>query len=154
MVYAVCPTDVVHAPIERVWSLLTDPAGWGDFWDARVLNVEPAGPATAGQRIQLSSGPWPARFRLTFTFIQVDPASHTLDLDIRLPFGVVNDERLVCSRIDDASCRVTYGCHFTLPAGWRGVLLRRLLSRGFETGPADSLARLKRAAESPTRASD
>jgi uncharacterized protein YndB with AHSA1/START domain len=148
MVYAVCPTDVVNAPIERVWSLLTDPAGWGDFWDARVLDIEPAGPAAAGQRILLRSGPWPARFRLTFTFTKVDPANHTLDLDIRLPFGVVNDEHLACAAIDDVTCRVTYGCNFTLPAGWRGVLLR-LLSRRFEAGPADSLARLKRAAERP-----
>jgi hypothetical protein len=148
MAHAVCPTDIVHAPVERVWALLTDPAGWGGFWDARVLGVEPAGPAGPGQRILLSSGPWPARFRLTFTFTLVDAANHTLDLDIRLPFGIVNDEHLVCTPIDAASCRVTYGCNFTLPAGWRGVLLSRLLARGFETGPADSLARLKRAAES------
>ncbi len=148
MVYAVCPTDIVHAPVERVWALLTDPASWGGFWDARVVRVEPAGAAAAGQRVLLSSGRWPARFRLTFTFTGVDAASHTLDLDIRLPFGIVNDEHLVVTPIDAASCRVTYGCNFTLPAGWRGALLGRLLARGFETGPADSLARLKRAAES------
>jgi hypothetical protein len=147
MAYAVCPTDVVHAPVEVVWGLLTDPAGWGDVFDARVLSVEPHGPAAVGQRVLLTSGPWPARFRLHFEFTEVDPATYSLGLKIRLPFGIMNDEHLVSSPIGEGACRVTYGCNFEFPPGWRGALLRTLLRRAFETGPADSLSRLKRAAE-------
>jgi len=29
MSYASCPTAVVNAPVEIVWALLADPAGWG-----------------------------------------------------------------------------------------------------------------------------
>ncbi len=36
---------------------------------------------------------------------------------------------------------------FCFPGGWRGRLTRVLLSRGVKEGPADSLLRLKRAAE-------
>src|ERR1700689_5108753 len=32
----ICPTDVVDAPIEVVWGLLTDPAGWGGFFAFRI----------------------------------------------------------------------------------------------------------------------
>ena len=50
MTYASCPTVVVHAPIDIVWKLLTQPARWGDFFDLRITGVEPAGPAVIGQR--------------------------------------------------------------------------------------------------------
>jgi hypothetical protein len=52
-----------------------------------------------------------------------------------------------CLAVDVARCRVNYHCHFGFPAGWRGTVFRRVLSRGLTTGPADSLSRLKRAAE-------
>jgi hypothetical protein len=149
MAHAVCPTDVVYAPVDVVWGLLTNPAGWGDFFDARVLSVEPPGPAAIGQCIRLTSGPWPTRFRLHFEFTEVDPAGHSLGLKIRLPFGILNDEHLVCSPIGDGACRVAYGCNFEFPPGWRGALLRALLGQAFEAGPADSLSRLKLAAEAP-----
>jgi hypothetical protein len=44
-------------------------------------------------------------------------------------------------------CRVNYNCDFALPAGVRGAILKRLLGQSFDTGPADSLSRLKREAE-------
>jgi hypothetical protein len=145
--FAVCPSDVVNAPPATVWGLLTDPAGWGEVFDARVISVEPAGLATVGQRVLASSGAGPLRFRLSFEFIEVDHAAGALGLVIRLPFGIVNDEHLVCTPAGEAACRVTYGCNFAFPPGWRGSVLKALLWRAFETGPADSLRRLKAAAE-------
>ena len=47
----------------------------------------------------------------------------------------------------DGRCRVNYHCHFGFPDNWRGKLLRVVLGRALADGPADSLARLKRAAE-------
>ena len=52
MDYASCPSDVVNAPIEVVSNLLTNPAGWGIFFDLRVLGVEPAGQAQPGQCVR------------------------------------------------------------------------------------------------------
>jgi hypothetical protein len=138
---------MVAAPAEIVWTLLTTPADWGTVFDGEVLGVEPAGPAAIGQRVRLASGRWPARFKLLFEFTEVDAASGVLQMEIRLPFGIVNHERLACTPAAPGECRVAYGCNFDFPAGWRGALLRALLRRGFEAGPADSLARLKRAAE-------
>jgi hypothetical protein len=152
MAYSVCPSDVVRAPVDIVWALMTDPASWGDFFDARVRSVEPAGPAVVGQRVCVSTGPWPTRFRLRFDFTEVDLSNHSLGVKIRMPFGIVNDEHFTCSPIDDGACRVSYGCNFEFPPGWRGVLLRTFLGRAFEIGPADSLARLKRASEARARA--
>jgi hypothetical protein len=151
MAHAVCPTDIVRAPVEVVWGLLTTPADWGSFFDADVLSVEPAGAAVVGQRIRLASGPWPARFRLLFEFTQIDEARGILDLEIRLPFGIVNHEHLVCTPVGPSECRVAYGCNFDLPAGWTGRVLLALLRQEFEAGPVDSLARLKRAAEARWR---
>jgi hypothetical protein len=144
---SVCPTDVIKAPIEVVWRLLSTPARWGDFFDATILSVDPPGTATAGQRITLLSGHWPFRFRLVFKFAEVNTAEHSLRLEIRLPFGIVNHEHLTCTEVSEAECRVAYHCNFDFPAGARGVLLAESLRGAFRRGPADSLARLKRAAE-------
>jgi hypothetical protein len=151
MAFAVCPTDVVKAPVEVVWALLTTPAGWGSFFDAEVLSVEPPGSAAPGQRVGVASGRWPARFRLLFEFTEVDAASGSLRLEINLPFGIINHEELVCTPLGPAECRVAYGCNFDFPLGLGGLVLRVLLSRSFAAGPADSLARLKWAAETMWR---
>jgi hypothetical protein len=52
-----CPTAVVDAPIETVWNLLTNLAGWGDFYNVRVTSVEPPGTAVVGQQMRAESGP-------------------------------------------------------------------------------------------------
>jgi hypothetical protein len=33
MTYASNPTTLVYAPIDIVWTFLTEPAGWGEFFD-------------------------------------------------------------------------------------------------------------------------
>lgn len=151
MVHAVCPTDIVKAPIDIVWGLLTRPEDWGSFFDVRVLRADPPGSAVVGQIVEGASGRWPARFRLRFQFVEVDEAAHRLGVEVALPFGIVNHERLSCSAVATDACRVTYGCNFDFPQGLGGVLIRRLVQRAFEAGPADSLARLKTAAEGQWR---
>ena len=46
-----CPTAIVNAPIDVVWGLLMNTGGWGQFYDLRVMSVEPPGPAAPGQRL-------------------------------------------------------------------------------------------------------
>ena len=144
--FTACPTALVEAPIEIVWGLLTNFAGWGTFYDIRVLSVEPPGPAAVGQRMRGESGPRWLHLGGWFEFTRIEQ-HRKLELDIGLSLGITVHEDLDCLAVDVARCRVNYHCHFGFPAGWRGTLLRRVLSRGLTTGPADSLSRLKRAAE-------
>ena len=144
---AVCPTDVVKAPIDVVWRLLTEPAGWGGFFDVRISRIEPPGSARVGQRVFAESGPRLFHFRVRFEFTVVDAERHRLGLQVRLPFGVTVSEDLHCAAISASRCRVTYGCDFSFADGWRGWIGKSLLAREMQTGPADSLARLKAAAE-------
>jgi hypothetical protein len=147
MSYASCPTAIVHAPVEVVWSLLMDPAGWGHVFDLRIDSLDPPGPAVAGQEIVGASGPRLFRLKLAFRVVETDLARHRLVMDIRLPFGIAVREDLHCTPLDRDHCRVDYHCGFDFPRGWRGALTRLLVSREIDAGPVDSLSRLKRAAE-------
>jgi len=69
-----------------------------------------------------------------------------------LPFGITVHEALDCIPLADCRCRVNYHCNFGFPGGWRGRLVRFLLGqKRLNDGPADSLQRLKRAAEQEHR---
>ena len=50
--FTACPMAVVDAPVDVVWGLLTNFAGWGSFYNVRALSVEPAGPAVVGQKMR------------------------------------------------------------------------------------------------------
>lgn len=151
MSYASCPTAVVNAPADLVWALLIQPAGWGDVFDVQITAVDPPGPAATGQRIAGETGPKLfarlVALTLMFQIVEVDAEHHRMVIDVRLPFGISVHEDLRCTAIDARRCRVYYHCGFEFPSGWRGALARVLTGRGRETGPIDSLSRLKRAAE-------
>jgi hypothetical protein len=142
-----CPTSIVNAPIEIVWTLLTEPAAWGTFFDLRITDVQPTGSAAVGQRFSGESGPRFLHLRLKFQYTEVNAGEHKLGLKVQLPFGITVLEDLCCIPINSIRCRVSYHCDFGFPGGWRGVVARVLLRREVSTGPADSLSRLKRAAE-------
>jgi hypothetical protein len=147
MRYASCPTVIVEVPVDRVWTLLTAPAGWGDVFDMRLLGVDPPGPAAVGQVIRGESGLKILHLRLAFRMLEIDPEQHRLRMTVDLPFGLVVDEEIRCTALDHGRCRVAYRCNFDFPRGWRGAALRALLAGRLESGPADSLSRLKSAAE-------
>ena len=142
-----CPTDMVDAPVEVVWDLLTHPADWDKVFDVRVCRVSPPGPARVGQRVDTESGPRLLHLRVRFDFNYIDEARHRLGLTVSLPLGVSVSEDLVCSALDATHCRVVYGCDFSFSRGWRGAVAGWLMRREIQVGPADSLARLKSAAE-------
>jgi hypothetical protein len=148
--FTACPTAIVDASIEVVWNLLTNFAGWGNFYDVRVISVEPPGPAVIGQKMRGESGPRWLHLGVAFEFTRIE-IHRKLELDIKLPLGITVHEDLDCIPVDVNRCRVNYHCHFGFPEGWRGALMRRLLSRGLTEGPADSLSRLKHAAEQAHR---
>ena len=103
----ICPTDVVSASVERVWTLLTsDYTTWAD---ARLVSREPDGPAVPGQRIHLTSSVLGLSFHVHFIVERVDPASHTLGLLVQLPFGMMMRDTIVCTRLAPDRTRVQYG---------------------------------------------
>jgi uncharacterized protein YndB with AHSA1/START domain len=142
-----CPFDVVEAPIEVVWSLLTDPENWGEFFDVRIVDVTPVGPAVVGQVVRGRSGSRIWSPRITFRFLEIDTVGHRLVIAVKLPLSIQVMEDMTCTPLGDARCRVHYGCHFSFRAGWRGAVTRYLLRRELQDGPIDSLSRLKRMAE-------
>jgi Polyketide cyclase / dehydrase and lipid transport len=142
-----CPTAIVEAPLEVVWDLLLNTAEWGRFYDVRVLSVIPPGPARPGQRLVGNPGPKFLPLRLVFEFTEVDSTIHKLGFNGRLPFGIRVREDMMIAPIDATRCRVNYNCGFELPQGLLGQILWRFLRREFDSGPADSLSRLKREAE-------
>lgn len=97
-----CPTDVVHAPQERVWELLTDPARLG--WVGVKLVESPARHLAAGDRLVF--GPVPG-LRLSWDVLAVDPP-RTLEFDVTTPLGIRNHEVVVVSPVPGHSCRVTF----------------------------------------------
>ena len=137
----------MEAAVETVWALLTEPAGWSSFYDLRVIRVEPPGRARVGQRIFGESGPRWLHLAVLLTYTAIDVSQRSLRLEVQMPLGIAVREELSCSPTSDRQSRVNYHCHFSLPSGWRGALLRRLMRRELRAGPVDSLRRLKQAAE-------
>lgn len=109
MALNVCPADTVHAPVERVWELLMQPAGYGRFWDLTVERVEPAGPAAVGQRFFGSSRGLGRRWQVDGEIQEVDAQRHHILFRMSFPFGVVGNNRIMCARIDEQSCMLRYG---------------------------------------------
>ena len=100
--FETCPTDVVHAPRQEVWRLLTDPARLD--WVGVKLVEAPTGDLAVGDRLVF--GPAPG-LRLFWTVLSVEPL-RTLELDITTPLGIRNHEIMVISPVDPESCRLTF----------------------------------------------
>ncbi len=97
-----CPTDVVRASPQRVWDLLTDPAQLG-WLGVRVVQA-PARRIAVGDRLVF--GPAPG-LRLSWDVLSAEPP-RTLELDVRVPFGIRNHEIVIVSPVGSGSCRVTF----------------------------------------------
>jgi hypothetical protein len=103
-----CPTDVVDAPVERVWALLADPRRYGEWTDLREIRAEPPGPATPGQVIRGVTREVGLTFTVTLTILAVDAERHQIEYRSDLPLGVVGHNRIVGVPIDPGRCRVSF----------------------------------------------
>jgi uncharacterized protein YndB with AHSA1/START domain len=98
----VCPTDIILAPAERIWHMLTDLPKLAQWTGLRLVE----GPACAmrvGDRVILGA----AGLRITFDVLAMQPPRE-LTLDVGFPFGITNHERIQITPIDAHSSRVTY----------------------------------------------
>ena len=102
---------------------------------------------TGGQLIKASTGFGPFQLVASFEITGVDRAKDgTLDMMVKLPFGITNNETMQIQARGD-KCMVKYNCRFDFGEGWVARAIYSIFRNGFDTGPADSLSRLKRAAE-------
>lgn len=104
----VCPADTVAAPPESVWRLLTNPATYDTWADARVESVDPPGPARPGQVVLMSSGALGLRFKVRFDVERADSATHDLEFRAHFPLGIRMHEHISVRAVDGSS-RVQYG---------------------------------------------
>ena len=98
----VCPTDVILAPAERIWHLLTDPRTL-EQWTGTKLVLGPARPLSAGDHLVLRAGV----LRIPLDVLDMRPPRELM-LDVGLPFGVTNHEQIQITPIDAHSSRVTF----------------------------------------------
>ncbi|TME44800.1 MAG: hypothetical protein E6I56_11170 [Chloroflexi bacterium] len=104
----VCPADTIAASANVIWSLLTDPASYDTWADARVEAVDPPGRAKAGQVVRMSSGFLGLRFGVRFDVERVDEATRDLELRGSFPFGLTMHEHMTVRPVDEGT-RVQYG---------------------------------------------
>ena len=98
----VCPTDIILAPAERIWRLVTDPRELA-HWSGMRLVEAPTRAIRAGDLLVFRAGV----FSITFDVVDLE-APRQLTLDIALPFGVKNREQIQITLIDASSCRTTF----------------------------------------------
>jgi hypothetical protein len=105
----VCPADKVHAPVEVIWELLMQPAGYGNFWDMTIERVEPEGPAAVGQKLMGWTRATCRRWQFAGEIMEVDAVRHQIQFRMSLPLGLISDNRIVCTPLDERNCMLRYG---------------------------------------------
>ncbi len=106
---SVCPIAEVQAPVEWVWNLLAEPASYASWWNAETRAIEPPGRARPGQRINAQTRALGKRWTVHITVGSVDEDRRAIELTTRLPLGITVHNHIVCTPLDPATCRVTFG---------------------------------------------
>ena len=108
MMVSVCPSGVASAPRQRVWEVLTIPERFDEWVDAKVVSVNPSGPARAGQRIELVAPSFGLRWRVSIDVEAVDREGRWIELTAHTPFGVVNHERITLADVDSGHTLIRF----------------------------------------------
>ena len=105
MSVSVCPIAVINASPERVWELLSKPANYDLWWDAKTQSIVPEGHAQAGQRVHAKAG----GFNIFLTIDAVDDSKHKIDYISKFPFGITGFNHLTCIALTDSTTQVSFG---------------------------------------------
>ena len=109
MSISTCPIATVQAPLDRVWAILSAPADYGAWWDARTERVAPPGPLAVGQTVYATAGALGLRLRVTTRVEAIDLARHTLHLRTTFPLGISVANHITCQALDAGRCRISFG---------------------------------------------
>lgn len=108
MIVNVCPAAVTSAPPDAVWRVIAEPDRFGEWTDARLVSVEPPGPAQAGQVVHMVAPALGRDWPLTIEVRDLDPQHRWIDLVAHLPFGVDNHEHLTLTETKDGGTLVRF----------------------------------------------
>ncbi len=109
MTVNICPIATVNAPVERVWSFLSEPANYALWWDAETRSIVPQGHARAGQQIHAQTKALGKQWQVNILVNWVDDSNRQIELTTALPFGITVLNHISCTSIDNANSRVTFG---------------------------------------------
>ena len=128
MSISVCPIATIHAPVERVWSFVSEPANYDLWWDAQshwsflseptnyalwrdaqAQSIVPEGPASPGQKIYAQTTALGKHWTVTVIVEDVDEAKRQIHLTTVLPWGITVHNHITCLPLDAAHCRVSFG---------------------------------------------
>jgi ligand-binding SRPBCC domain-containing protein len=104
----VCPAATSKAPPERFWEVLTAPERLGEWTDARVVSIEPPGPAQPGQRVHMRAPSFGLEFRVRIDVGEMDPKHRWIDFVAHLPFGIENFEHLTLAKTPEGGTLVRF----------------------------------------------
>lgn len=104
----VCPIATINAPVERVWSFLTEPANYALWWDAEIRLIAPEGPASPGQTIHAQATALGKNWNVNVMVEEVDEANRQIHLTTVLPLGITVHNHVTCTPLDSAHCGVSF----------------------------------------------
>ncbi len=104
-----CPADQVQAPVDVVWALLMNPAGYGRFLAVTIEHVEPGGPAVVGQGFTGWTRALLRRWEVTGKIVAVDTDKHRIQFCTALPLGIMGDNVISRSPIDPKNSFLRFG---------------------------------------------
>jgi ligand-binding SRPBCC domain-containing protein len=105
MTVSACPIAVVNAPPERVWELLSRPANYDRWWDAKTVAILPEGPAQAGQKVNARAN----GFNILLTVDGVDEANRQIHFTTKYPFGITGFNHITCTPLSNSTTQVSFG---------------------------------------------
>jgi uncharacterized protein YndB with AHSA1/START domain len=109
MSISLCPLATINAPIERVWSFLSEPANYALWWDAQTRSIAPAGAASPGQKIHAQTTALGMDWNVNVRVAEVEEAKRQIHLTTMLPWGITVQNYISCIPLDHAHCRVSFG---------------------------------------------
>ena len=110
MPVSVCPMDVVAAPVEKVWAILTDSSQYSEWSDIREPTITPPGPTVPGQVMESKTSELGLTFRVRLVVREVNLEHHRVGFDVDLmPLGIHNAASITATPLDARTTRVAYG---------------------------------------------
>jgi ligand-binding SRPBCC domain-containing protein len=100
-----CPTDVVNAPAEKIWQLVTRDDQL-QRWIPMKVKTPLARPIAEGDVVTFVAGPFGILEMKWIVGRVIEPRE--LHLRIEFPFGIVNEEVIQLAPTKSGACRVTF----------------------------------------------
>jgi hypothetical protein len=109
MSVSVCPIANIEAPLEKVWSFLSEPENYALWWDAQTRSISPAGHAIPGQKINAQSTAFGKRWNVNILVEGLDEKRHQIHLKTMLPLGITVFNHITCTPLKNAVTQVSFG---------------------------------------------